>query len=44
MSAVVGGHHPDEAPAVTTLGFVIAIGLPLTVLVLALVLPEDRNK
>ncbi len=41
---MVGSHDADEAPAVTTLGFVIAIGLPLTVLILAVVLPEDRNK
>lgn len=35
--------HPSEARAVTTLGFAVAIGLPLVVLILAVTLPENRE-
>jgi hypothetical protein len=41
---VVGAHRADEAGAVITLGFVVAIGLPLVVLVLAIILPDHRDK
>lgn len=41
---MVGGHRAHKTPPVITLGFVIAVGLPLTVLILAVVLPETRRK
>lgn len=41
---MVGTHRTAEGRTVITLGFVIAIGLPLAVLILAMTLPEDRNK
>lgn len=41
---MVGSYRADKAKAVTTLGFVIVIGLPLVVLILALALPEHRDK
>ncbi len=40
---MVRAHDASEARTVTTLGFAVAIGLPLIVLALAVALPEDRN-
>lgn len=44
ISAGVGGHRADQGPTVITLGFTIAFGLPLAVLILAVTLPEHRGK
>lgn len=41
---MVGPHRPEGTTSVITLGFFVAVGLPLLVLILAIVLPEPRDK
>ncbi|SLH55856.1 Uncharacterised protein [Mycobacteroides abscessus subsp. abscessus] len=40
----MGNHRIDTARTVITLGYALAVGLPLTVLILAVVLPDRRDK
>lgn len=44
VSPGVGNHHTAPDRTVITLGLAIAIGLPLAVLILAVTLPEHRDK
>lgn len=44
LSAAMGNHRTDTARTVITLGYALAVGLPLTVLILAVVLPDRRDK